>query len=331
MPTLLHPWLHEARIAAMRGGWSRWRGKGLLLAACIVVPIALRLISTEAAALLAAVPRLIVQSPLPFGLLAVVFAYAIARGRLIALDETLRHGWWAAAPLDPARATRTLMLLATLVTVAAMLIVAIVLMAFGGEAQVTRGAAWIVEGGVAFGAILGLISALRHRRHPARRAREGARQPMFGLRWLDDARLPHISDWQRREALLRWRRGGHAWMVGAVLFGIPSSTGIASGFGVLAIAIALAWFSLVVQSCVGAIVAADTLLLSTSREPHALARAAWRYPAFALACASVFCVVGSVLLSLSWRAAPVLLTIVIVLSAPALFALRPSLRRGVSP
>ncbi|MFD0320430.1 hypothetical protein [Lysobacter gummosus] len=331
MTMLLHPWLHEARIAAARGGgWRRWRTPGLVLAACILAPIALRLWSAQAAALPAALPRLIVQLPLPFGLLAIAFAYAIARGRLIALDEDLRHGWWAAAPIDPARATGTLIALAAVATVAAMAIVAIVLAAFGGPAGAWRGACWVIEAGVAVGAVLGLISALRHRRHPARRTREGAREPLFGLRWLDDARLPHISDWQRREALLRWRRGGHAWMIGAVLLALPSSTGAASGLGVLLIVIALAWFSLLVQACAASIVAAQTLLHSAPRAPHALARAAWRYPAFAFACAAGFATVGCALLSLSWRAAPVLLAILIVLCLPALFALRPA-HRPASP
>ncbi|MGO1069863.1 hypothetical protein [Lysobacter sp. CA199] len=323
MPMLLHPWLYEARLAVVRGGdWRGWRLRALALASCIAVPVGLRLWSEETAALPAALPRLIAQLPLPFGLLAIAFAYALARGRLIALDDTLRHGWWAAAPIEPARATRTLILLALVAGLAAMAIVALVLAAFGGGGEVWRGACAIVETGVAVGTGLGLISALRHRRHPARRTREGARQPLFGLRWLDDARLPHLSDWQRREALLRWRRGGHAWMIGAVLLALPSSTAAASGAGVLLIAIALAWFSLVVQSCAAATVDAESLLTSAPREPHALARAAWRYPAFAFACTTAFAAAGSALLSLSWRAAPVLLAILTVLCLPALSALR---------
>ncbi|MGH8081453.1 MAG: hypothetical protein ACREP7_12840 [Lysobacter sp.] len=323
MTRLLHPWLLEVRIAAVRGGgWRRLRGTLALLAASLIVPLGLRACGAEAAALPPALPRLIAHLPLPFGLLALAFACAIARGRSIAFDDLLRHGWWAAAPIDPARATRTLIVLVVVATAASMLLIAVVLAACGGDAAIWRSACWIVDGGIGLGAAIGLLSALRHRRHPARRSREGARQPLFGLRWLDDARLPHVSDWQRREALLRWRRGGHSWMIGAVLFALPSSTGLASGLGVLSIAIALAWFSLVVQACVVATANADGLLLSAPRTPHALSRAAWRYPAFAFACATAFASAGAALLSLSWRAAPVLLAIALVLSLPALSALR---------
>ncbi|MEH6416301.1 hypothetical protein [Pseudomonas sp. CGJS7] len=319
MPMLLHPWIHEARLALARGGgWRRWRMRAALVALGVAAVVCLRLWSAEAAALPAALPRLIAQLPLPFGLLALVFAYGLARGRLIALDDTLRHGWWAAAPIEPARATRTLVMLTLIAGLAAMLVVALALAVLGGDSQAQRGAGAILIAGVALGTALGLISALRHRRHPARRMREGARQPLFGLTWLDDARLPHVSDWQRREALLRWRRGGHAWMIGAVLLAMPGSTGAASGAGVLLIAIALAWFSLVVQACAEASADAERLLTSTARAPHALARAAWRYPAFAFACAAAFAAAGAALLSLGWRAAPVLLAILAVLCLPAL-------------
>ncbi|WP_206413354.1 hypothetical protein, partial [Lysobacter enzymogenes] len=74
--------------------------------------LALRAFGGEAAALPAALPRLIAQLPLPFALLALAASYASARARLAGLDENLRHGWWAAAPLAPARITRTLALLA---------------------------------------------------------------------------------------------------------------------------------------------------------------------------------------------------------------------------
>ncbi|MGO4774189.1 hypothetical protein AB4084_01420 [Lysobacter sp. 2RAB21] len=46
--------------------------------------------------------------------------------------------------------------------------------------------------------------------------------------------------------------------------------------------------------------------------------------------AAGFATVGCALLSLSWRAAPVLLAILIVLCLPALFALRPA-HRPASP
>ncbi|MBW8808908.1 MAG: hypothetical protein JF591_08720 [Lysobacter sp.] len=331
MPALLHPWLSQARIAAARGGgWRRNRGAIALLASSILLPLGLRLSGSEAAMLPAAVPRLIAQLPLPFALLALALAYALARGRLIALDERLRHGWWAAAPIAPAATVRTLIVLAFAATLLAMLISAVMLIAFGGEPVQVRSACGIVAGGLGIGASFGLISALRHRRHPRHRLREGARLPLFGLRWLDDARLPHLSDWQRRDALLRWRRGGHAWMVGAVLAALPSSTAIAAGLGVLLIAVAIAWFSLVVRGCVAATVAADRLLASTPRAPRAFARAAWRYPAFAFVCAATLMLIGGALLSLNWRAAPVLLAIVLVLSLPALSGLR-RVHRPVSP
>ncbi|ALN64178.1 putative membrane protein [Lysobacter antibioticus] len=331
MGRMLHPWFAEARLVAARGGaWRRGRTLSAAAAAAIALPLSLRAWGGDAAVLAEALPRLIERLPLPFGLLAIAVAYAVARGRSIALDEYLRLGWWAATPIEPSRATRSLILLAGLATLAAMAFAAAVLAACGGDRASLHAAYWVVDGGLALGAMLGLFAALRHRRHPAHRLREGARLPVFGLAWLDDARLPHLSDWQRREGVLRWRRGGHAWMIGAVLFGLPSSTGASSGIGVLLIAIALAWFSLILQACVAATLDADALLASTPRAPHRLAQAAWRYPGFAFVCAVAFVGIGAALLSLSWRAAPVLFAIMLVLSAPALLALRPVLHRSLS-
>ncbi|MGO1002181.1 hypothetical protein [Lysobacter sp. CA196] len=330
MGRLLHPWFAEARLVAARGGaWRRGRVTLAAAIAAIALPLALRGWGGDAAVLVAALPRLIERLPLPFGLLAIAAAYAVARGRLIALDEYLRLGWWSAAPIEPARATRSLVVLAGLATLTAMAFVAAVLAACGGEPASLRSAYWIVDGGLALGAVLGVFAALRHRRHPTPRLREGARLPVFGLAWLDDARLPHISDWQRREGVLRWRRGGHAWMIGAVLFGLPSSTGASSGIGVLLIAIALAWFSLILQACVAATLDADALLASTPRAPRRLAQAAWRYPSFAWVCAVACISAGAGLLGLSGRAAPALLSILLVLSAPALLALRPVFHRSL--
>lgn len=323
MPPLFHPWLREARLAALRGGgWKRGRGAAAALALAVVASLALRAVGGEAAALPAALPRLIAQLPLPFALLALASAYASARSRLAALDETLRHGWWAAAPVEPARATRTLVLLAALGGAAALLVAALLLAAFGGEGERVRTAFLVLAAGLAPGAALGLLAALRQRRRPAQRLREGAREPLFGLRWLDDARLPHLSDWQRREALLRWRRGGHAWMIGAVLMALPGSTALASGAGVLLIATALAWFSLLAQACAFASVAAGRALAALPLAPRGFARAAWRYPAFAFVCACVLAAAGSALLGLGMRAAPALLGAAALLCLPALAALR---------
>lgn len=325
MPAWLHPWFAEARLNAVRGdAW--WHGRAARAAAlALATPWLLRASGEQGAALAAAVPRLVAQLPLPFALIALALGHAAARGRLVALDEHLRLGWWAAAPIDPRRGTWTLIVLAALGAAAAALLAALTLRGCGGEAAAWRSASLIVAGSVAAGVVLGLVSSLRHRRQPTRRVREGARQPLFGLAWLDDARLPHVSDWQRREALLRWRRGGRAWMIGAVLLAMPGGTGLATGAGVLAIAVALAWFSLVAQACAVAARAADELLAATPRPADALARAAWRYPAFAYACAAACAGGGALLLSLNWRALPLLWGVLALTALPLLPAWR---RRG---
>ncbi|WP_064745996.1 hypothetical protein [Lysobacter antibioticus] len=324
MPAWLHPWFAEARYNLARGdAW--WRGRAVRAATlALATPWLLRLCGEQGAALAAAVPRLIMQLPLPFALIALTLGHAAARARLVALDEHMRLGWWAAAPIEPHRSTWTLVVLAALGAVAAALLAALALRACGGDGAIWRSASLVLSGSVAVGVALGLLSALRHRRHPVRRLREGAREPLFGLRWLDDARLPHISDWQRREALLRWRRGGRAWMIGAVLLAMPGGTGLATGAGVLAIAVALAWFSLVAQACTAAARAAAALLAATPQPPQALARAAWRYPAFAFACAAACASGGAALLSLGWTALPALWGLLALTALPLL----PGWRRG---
>lgn len=192
-----------------------------------------------------------------------------------------------------------------------------------------RNAELVAATGIMTGATLGLLSALRNRRNSgAQAAREGFRQPLLSLRALWDRRLPHLLDWQRREALLRWRRGGNFRWVGAVLFALPSGTSGRTAVALLLLAVSIAWFIVTIQACHHSTRQAKTLCSGTPVPGDQFAFAALRYPTVAVVCTLVIGAIAIAIGGFPWRALSVLLACILLFSVRMLALLLSSSRES---
>lgn len=301
MAAVLHPCTREWTLAA-----RRWRCSVALRRRIVIALLALVaacvLLSPEQ---LGAALQWIAQFPLPLLVVFAIVSGTSARARLVALDQSLQTGWWGAAPVAARAVARTMIVAAT---VAAALVVGIGALVLAALAWLSHAMASLpvlivaMDAGIALGTMSGTYAALRRRRkRPDGAKREGLRRPMFGLRWLDDARLPHLHDWQRREALLRWRRGGNAWMVGAALFAVPGGAPLLMLPGLLLLTLALGWWLVVLGASRGITREARGILAATAISGRSLRRVALRYPGFALACALAMASAGIACLGMSWR------------------------------
>jgi hypothetical protein len=126
---------------------------------------------------------------------------------------------------------------------------------------------------------------------------DGIREPLLALSWLNDPRLPHLLDWQRRAALVRWRRGGGAAMAALALFAIPDGATVMTGAGLVLFIISLTWLDVVLRACAKAAAEAAQLLQPVPLDCHSFRVASFRYPLLAVVCAFVLTVAGSVLMS----------------------------------
>lgn len=232
--------------------------------------------------------------------------YAQVHGRVSELATRLRHGWWAAAPVDRRRTTRTLALVAAAVALARLVVLAaaVGLLAWLARDPVSAG---VLLGagasGLAAGTVLGAIAALRRRGRPDGSVSLGIREPWFALRQLDDSRLPHLFDWQRRTALVRWRQGGNFWMFAVALAGVPSGVGARQVVGLVLLLGSAAWLGIAVRASADAAREARRTLAPIPLDTKAFARATWRYPVFATLCAGVIAFCAILLGGDSWGAA----------------------------
>ncbi|MGH8085639.1 MAG: hypothetical protein ACREPV_10235 [Lysobacter sp.] len=250
----------------------------------------------------------VVDWPAQAALVTAVVVHLLVRPRLHSISMQLRVGWWAAIPLDPRSRTAALWLVAG--TLAAICL-AVSTAAVGALGMLAHDAAMgtaltIVAVGVVVGTASALLIVLRRQR-VQRAPRIGVRRTLFGIGWLDDPRLPHLSDWQRREVLLRWRTQASATPVLAALLLLPSGVGPLTLLGLLLFALSACWLGLVLRTSIEVTAAAARLLHSTPTSARQRARVALRYPVFACVCASaggltVALAAGSWRLLLGWLA-----------------------------
>jgi hypothetical protein len=324
MISVLHPWIGEARLGIGRvGGADVLRALGApllwLLAAVLLAIVALYSVS--------------LNWLLPCTAVLFAAGYAIARSRLMTLSETWRHGWWGAAPLAPGAATRTLWLLLVVAVFALCLLAAWpawVLAHFAPQPAHLQPALLSLTLAAGGGALLAGI-AVACSKHP-RAARAGIHVPLLPMSWPDDTRLPHLCDWQRREALRRWRGGGHFGMIGVSLATLPMSAPLREVAGIALLAGSLAWLTLVLRACADVAAEAGDVLRATPVHAGRLRGASWRYPAFAALCACFVMLAGDVLLGTSVPFACGWLLAAAAISAASLRRLATLAgRRGESP
>ncbi len=288
-----HPWFGEAAIVLRRRA-PRLSARFGLAALLATAGGGLALGVAQASGLSPSTVGALALAPLSHwplqaaGLIA-VGCHALIHARLLGVSGALRSGWWAAAPVDPRSHARALAVVAggiAIVLLAASLLL-VWLVAALGSTDASGIALAVVATGILGGSASGLGAALRRRRRPGHAyIRVGVRHPWFTLAWLDDRGLPHLSDWQRREALLRWRCGGGAAPMGAALLLIPNGTSWLVAVGVVVFVLSAAWLGVVLRGCIVSTAAASALLQSTPVSARSLAAAAWHYPAFAGACAT---------------------------------------------
>ncbi|MFC3551985.1 hypothetical protein ACFOLC_13320 [Lysobacter cavernae] len=313
-----HPWFRQWRLERRhRGGaWSlaRWTA-GL---AVVIAPLVALADEGAHAALAGAGLRWFVHWPLAIGVTLAMLAHIAVRTRLRPLAHELRSGWWAAMPIAPRSTTQALVIvgavIALVASLAGALVLALLALAARSPAPFTA-AVGVLVSGIASGAALGVAASLR-RTPPARI--DGRRRPLWRLAALNDARLPHLFDWQHRAAVLRWRRGNGTSVIAMAMLLLPGGATPAGASGLLLLATVLAWFRAALTGASEAATQAAVLMRALPLTPHDRRRALLRYPLFATACALSWCALAVALLGPGVELA--LLVATMVLAA----ALRPA-------
>lgn len=233
-------------------------------------------------------------------LLALGGSHAIAHQRLLDALERWWFGWCGALPVARGATQWTLLLIMAAASLASLAFVTVLLSGVSVPAP-HRGDLPYALAGVDLAIVVGVLSAAARvfRRGEVARAHQadGIREPLFALPWLNDPRLPHLLDWQRRAALVRWRRGAGAAMAALALFAIPDGASVVSGSGLVVLLVSLAWLDVVLRACAKATAEAARLLQPTPSGSDRLRSASLRYPLLAAGCTFVLAVVGAILTS----------------------------------
>jgi hypothetical protein len=232
-------------------------------------------------------------------LLALGGSHAIAHQLLLDTLERWRFGWCGALPVARGAVAYTLLLVATAVLMASLAFVTALL--FGVSVRAPhRGDLPYALAGIDLGLVVGTASAAVRvfRRDMVARAgsADGIREPLFALPWLNDPGLPHLADWQRRAALVRWRRGGSFVMVGIVLGVVPMGAPMVQVAGLVLLVLSWSWLAVAMRASADAIANAACLLGAVPLDARCARRASVRYPIIAALCALVPMAVGTVLL-----------------------------------
>ncbi|MGH8214482.1 MAG: hypothetical protein ACREPZ_02120 [Rhodanobacteraceae bacterium] len=233
-------------------------------------------------------------------LLALGGSHAIAHERLLGALERWRFGWCGALPIARGAVTATL-LTVTAAALLASLAFATVLLTGASMPAPHRGDLPYALAGIDLGLVVGTASAAARvfrqgaivRVHHA----DGIREPLLALPWLNDTRLPHLLDWQRRAALVRWRRGGGAAMAALALFAVPNGASMLRGAGLILLVLSLTWLDVALHACATATAEAARLLQPTPSGGDRLRTASLRYPLLAVVCTLVLAVAGAILIS----------------------------------
>lgn len=232
-------------------------------------------------------------------LLALGGSYAIAHQRLLDALERWRFGWCGALPIARGAATYTLLLLTGAASTASLAFVTALL--FGVAASASHGGdRFYALAGIDIALVAGTAVAAIRVFRPGALARahhaDGIREPLLALPWLNDPRMPHLLDWQRRAALVRWRRGGSFATVGIVLAAVPIGAPMLEVSALVLLVLSWSWLAVVMRASIDAFVAAVRLLAAVPWDAGSARMASLRYPLIATLCALVFMAIGTALL-----------------------------------
>lgn len=288
MTALWHPAIRADWLVLRRTGvtaFVRVLGVPLLLLACCVALACADLYAGYGWCLAAA------------ALLALGGSYAITHQRLLDALERWRFGWCGALPVARGALAFTALLVTAAALIASLAAVAALLLAVSVGAP-HRGDLPYALAGVELALVIGTaVAALRVFRGGIRtRHEDGIREPLLALPWLNDPRLPHLLDWQRRMALVRWRRGGSFVTVGIVLAAVPMGAFLVPVAGLVLLVLSWTWFAVVMRASADTFAAAARLLAALPWDARSARLASLRYPLIATSCALVFMAIGTALI-----------------------------------
>ena len=241
-------------------------------------------------------------------LLALGGSYAIAHQRLLDALERWRFGWCGALPIARGATALTLLPVATAGLILSIALVAALLFCVSLLAPHREDLPYALAGvglGLVVGTAVAAVRVLRADVAGRGRPVDGIREPLFALSWLNDLRLPHALDWQRRAALVKWRRGGGFIMVGAMLAAVPDGPSIRLVVALVLLVLSWSWLAVVMRASADACAAVVRLLGATPLTARCARLALLRYPLVAASCALVPMIVGAILggrgaIALAW-------------------------------
>jgi hypothetical protein len=241
-------------------------------------------------------------------LLALGGSHAIAHQQLLGAAGRWRFGWCGASPVARGTTAGTLLLVATAALMVSVVFVTALLLGVSMPAP-HRGdlpyALAAIDLGLVFGTASAAVRVFRRGAIARARHADGIREPLFPLPWLNDPRLPHLLDWQRRAALVRWRRGGSFAMVGVALAAVPRGPSLPMVVALMLLVLSWSWLAVVMRASADASTAAIRLLGATPLDVRHALLASLRYPVMAASCAVVPMAVGATLggrsvIALAW-------------------------------
>lgn len=215
-------------------------------------------------------------------------AFTASRRFAHAHAESLHSGWWRAAPVDRGSIDRVVVAVALLAGCASIGLLALgaacTALLAGRALPMTALVSCAIA--VLAGGLAGAAAANWRRRHPATLRRAGIRVPVLRIATPASA-APHLFDWQRREAVMRWRTGSNIKLIGVYLALTPGASQPWQVAGALMFVAATAWLGAVLTASGDVTQRARQCLQATPLDAAALRWAGLRYPLLALAAASL--------------------------------------------
>ncbi|HEY9112350.1 MAG TPA: hypothetical protein VIM92_11330 [Rhodanobacteraceae bacterium] len=241
-------------------------------------------------------------------LLALGGSHAITYRRLLGALERWRFGWCGALPIARGAAASTVLLVTSVALLVSLAFITALLLGVATAAP-HRGDLVYALAGIELALVVGTAVAVARvfRRGVLARVHQadGIREPLFALPWLKDSRLPHLLDWQRRAAMVRWRRGGSFVMVGIVLGAVPNGPSIPMVAALVLLVLSWSWLAVAMRASADATTTAVHLLGATPLDVGFARAASLRYPLVAASCGLASMAVGAILggraaIALAW-------------------------------
>jgi hypothetical protein len=233
-------------------------------------------------------------------LLALGGSHAISHQRLLDALERWRFGWCGGLPIARGAAALTLLIVAAAGLVVSVVSTAALLFCVSLSTPHRADLPYALAGiglGLVVGTAVAAARVLRTGAVGRMRHADGIREPLLALPWLNDPRLPHLLDWQRRAALVRWRRGSGAVMAALALFAVPDGAFVLGGAGLVLFVVSLTWLDVALRACTKVTAEGARLLRATPLGGDRLRIASFRYPLLAVSCTLVLLATGAVLMS----------------------------------